>query len=140
MVAVWKFLNRNIKKLQKTGLYQLTIVINNQGKSIVYQNVLSHLKMCYFALQTLLKIKISDCSKKYCYFQKYLSKEQVGSSNKKISFWSRKWHVFIVKFKDTFVIDNKYFQWIKKKQGWLPHWFFTSMMENLSYKDINPFP
>lgn len=89
MIAVWKYLNRHIKELQKTGLYQLTIVIDSQGKSIAYQNVLLHFKMCLFALQTFLKIKISDCSKKY-YFQMYISKEQIGSSNKKISFWSRK--------------------------------------------------
>ena len=79
MIAVWKYLNRHIKELQKTGLYQLTIVIDSQGKPIA----------CLFALQTFLKIKNSDCSKKY-YFQMYISKEQIGSSNKKISFWSRK--------------------------------------------------
>ena len=44
------------QELQKTGLYQLTIVIDSQGKLIAYQNVLLHFKMCLFALQTFLKI------------------------------------------------------------------------------------
>ena len=85
MIAVWKYLNRNIKELQKTGLYQLTIVIDSQGKSIAYQNVLLHFKMCLFALQTFLKIKISDCSKNIVIFKSIFQKNRLALLIKLVS-------------------------------------------------------